>query len=125
MPVTFDSSMPIYLQIIDMIRQTVAAGAWPPGSKVASVRDLAIEFGVNPNTMQRALSELERDGLLLADRTAGRYVTTDRVLVEKLRGELAGRRIGQLLEQMAALGYNKEQVLRILQEKWSESDGHD
>lgn len=118
----FSSSTPIYLQIMDMIRQAVITGTWPSGSKIASVRDLALEYGVNPNTVQRALSELEREGLLCAERTAGRFVTTDEDLIRKLRDAEAARQIDQFQQQMAALGYPAEEVLRLLKQKWSDSE---
>jgi GntR family transcriptional regulator len=73
----FNSEAPIYSQLIGQIRQGIVSGAFPPGERLASVRDLASEAGVNPNTMQRALTELERDGLVYSQRTAGRFVTED------------------------------------------------
>jgi GntR family transcriptional regulator len=124
-PIEFNASVPIYLQIIDLIRQAVVSGSWPAGGKVPSVRDLAIEYGVNPNTVQRALSELERDGLLYAERTAGRFVTTDQALIGRLRLEQAERQIDRFREQMAALGYTEENVLQMMRRKWSDNDGHD
>jgi len=125
MPIEFDANMPIYLQLIARIRQSVVSGEMPPGSKLPSVRDLAIEYGVNPNTVQRALSELERDGLLYTERTAGRYITPDTGQIGKLREALSAQHIERFIGQMRALGYQKTQLIRILTEKWSDLDGHD
>ena len=71
----FEGNSPIYLQIIERLETAIAAGTYPPGSKMPSVRDLALEAGVNPNTVQRAFAELEREGLVLTQPTAGRTVT--------------------------------------------------
>ena len=73
----FNDNAPIYLQIVNTLKRNIASGAYPPGSRLPSVRDLALEAGVNPNTMQRALSELERSGLVNSQRTAGRFITED------------------------------------------------
>jgi GntR family transcriptional regulator len=120
----FDTKTPIYLQIIEMFRLAIAAGTFAAGSKVASVRDLAIGYGVNPNTVQRALSELERDGFLYTERTSGRYITRDAQVINRLRGELAEQQIVRFIEQMASIGYDQEQILKLLYQKWSESDAH-
>jgi GntR family transcriptional regulator len=125
MKVVFDPNRPIYLQIVQMIRKMAIARVWLPGSKISSVRDLAVELGVNPNTVQRALLELERDGLLYSERTAGRFIATDQGLLEKLRSDLAARQIENFLTEMTAIGYEKRQILEILQQKWSDYDGHD
>jgi GntR family transcriptional regulator len=121
----FSSSTPIYLQIMDLIRLAVITGAWHPGDKIASVRDLALEYGVNPNTVQRALSELEREGLLYAERTSGRFVTTDADLISRLRDTEADRQIDRFRQQMASLGFPTQDALRLLQQKWSDPDDHD
>jgi DNA-binding transcriptional regulator YhcF (GntR family) len=73
----FDNDMPIYSQLVGQIKQRIVAGVFPPGERLPSVRDLATDAGVNPNTMQRALQELERNGLVFSQRTAGRFVTED------------------------------------------------
>ena len=73
----FSNDAPIYTQLIEQIQVGIVAGAFPPGERLPSVRDLATEAGVTPNTMQRALAELERDGLVFSHRTAGRFVTED------------------------------------------------
>ena len=73
----FSNDAPIYTQLIQQVKVGIVTGAFPPGERLPSVRDMATEAGVNPNTMQRALAELERDGLVYSQRTAGRFVTED------------------------------------------------
>ena len=82
-------NMPIYMQIMNNVREAIASGELAPGERVASVRELAGEFEVNPNTMQRALNELEREGLLVSERTSGRFVTKDAVLIGELKKRMA------------------------------------
>ena len=85
----FSDSAPIYAQLIRQIKVGIVTGAFPPGERLPSVRDLATEAGVNPNTMQRAFAELERDGLVYSQRTAGRFVTEDRAMIEQTKKALA------------------------------------
>ena len=89
-----DKDRPIYIQLVEELQSRIVSGRYPPGSKVASVRDLAAEAAVNPNTMQRALAELEQNGLLRAERTSGRFVTEDAALIASVRKELAREKIG-------------------------------
>ena len=84
MPWNLDSSRPIYLQIIERVQMDIITGRYQPGDKLPSVRDLAQEAAVNPNTMQKALSELERSGLIYSQRTSGRFVTEDQNMIEKI-----------------------------------------
>ena len=86
---------PIYAQLIRQIRAGIVSGAFSPGERLPSVRDLAMEAGVNPNTMQRALTELERDGLVYSQRTSGRYVTEDRAAIAEARHGLAATGCGR------------------------------
>ena len=111
----FQSNIPIYLQIMDDIKQQIVSGKLKPGDKLASVRDLSMQYGVNPNTMQKALSELEWEKLLYTMRTAGRYVTEDAALIGVLREQLAQERIIGLLNELQQLGYQNEEILNLLQ----------
>ena len=77
MPWDLKSDRPIYIQLIEEIQLRIFSGEYPPGSKLPSVRDIAQEASVNPNTMQRALSKLEEDGLVITHRTSGRTITED------------------------------------------------
>ena len=85
----FDASRPIYAQLVERLKARILAGTYPPGGHLDSVRDLAAAAGVNPNTMQRALAQLETEGLVRTERTAGRYVTEDTALIEQLRADTA------------------------------------
>ena len=103
MPWDFDNSLPIYLQIMDKIKLKIISGKYRSGEKLPSVRELAQEAGVNPNTMQRALFELEREGLIFSVRTSGRFVTEDEQLIGALRHNLAMEKISEFFESLKAL----------------------
>ena len=110
-------NMPIYVQIMNRVREAIAAGELKPGDKIASVRDLAADFEVNPNTMQRAMTELEREGLLLSERTQGRYVTSDAKAIEELRKDIARQAADSFRREMAALGFNEEEMMDFFRER--------
>ncbi len=118
----FDSSRPIYAQLVERLKAKILAGIYPPGGHLDSVRDLAAAAGVNPNTMQRALAQLETEGLVRTERTAGRYVTEDRALIEQLRAEAARNLTAEFLEKMRGIGYGLEQAAALL-ERWNEKEG--
>lgn len=106
-----DDNLPIYMQIMNRVREAIAAGELEPGERVASVREMAADFEVNPNTMQRALNELEREGLLISERTAGRFVTEDRQLIEGLKQEAAEAAADKFRKEMSALGFTEEEMI--------------
>lgn len=113
---SFRSDLPIYSQLVETFRQRIVSGALPPGERLASVRDLAAEAGVNPNTMQRALQELEREGLVFSQRTAGRFVTEDVPVIEATRKALARCQLEGFLSAMKKLGYDREAIISLLKE---------
>ena len=113
----FSNDAPIYTQLIEQIKVGIVTGAFPTGERLPSVRDLATEAGVNPNTMQRAMAELERDGLVYSQRTAGRFVTEDRAMIEQAKRGLAERHIKTFLEAMVRLGYRREEVADLLRQE--------
>ena len=113
----FSNDAPIYTQLIQQVKVGIVTGAFPPGERLPSVRDLATEAGVNPNTMQRALAQLEQEGLARADRTAGRLVTQDTEVLERVRRAEARTVIRQYLDAMAALGYNPDRAAALLREE--------
>ncbi len=115
MPWEFRTDLPIYTQLIAQLQQQLVTGQRKPGERLPSVRDLAAQAGVNPNTMQRALTELERLGLVHSQRTAGRFVTEDEAVIQALREELARTRIRDFLAGMAQLGFPLEESLRLIQ----------
>lgn len=114
---TLEESRPIWVQLCEQIEDRVLTGTYPPGSRLPSVRDLAAEAGVNPNTMQRALATLEDRGLLVTNRTIGRTVTLERERVETLRRQHAGDTTEQYLQRMERLGYNKAETIGIIEER--------
>ena len=116
----FSNDAPIYAQLIRGIQIRIVAGIFPTGERLPSVRDLAAEAGVNPNTMQRALAELERDGLVFSQRTAGRFVTEDKTMIEKAKRGLAERHIKTFLAAMLRLGYQPEDIVTLLRQETSE-----
>ena len=116
-------NMPIYVQIMNRVREAVAAGELKPGERVASVREMASDFEVNPNTMQRALNELEREGLLVSERTAGRFVTEDKALISRLRSEMAVDTVDAFRKEMAALGFSDEEMIEFFRERCEVTGG--
>ena len=104
------------------IMMQIVSGQRKAGDKVPAVRELAAEAGVNPNTMQRALADLERQGLLYTNRTSGRYVTEDEEMITKIRERIAEERICAFLESMSQLGFTQEQVLGLIQREREEKN---
>ena len=117
-----DSERRIYTQILERIQIDIISGTYKPGEKLPSVRDLAAEAAVNPNTMQKALSELERTGLVYAQRTSGRYITEDVDLIQDMKKEIAESQIRDFLEKMSRLGLNKEDTLKLMEILAKEED---
>lgn len=111
-----NSDRPIFLQLMEIIRVSIISGRYPPGGKLPSVRDLAQEAAVNPNTMQKALSELERSGLVFSQRTSGRFITEDAGMIQELKSALAKEKIEQFLESMQKLGFEKKETIVLMKE---------
>lgn len=117
-----NSDRPIYAQILEIIQLRIIAGVYKPGEKMPSVRELAAEAGVNPNTMQKALSELERSGLVTALRTSGRVVTEDKAMIAETRNQLAQEKISEFIGKMKELGFEKEEIVALLNVQEGEKD---
>nr|WP_317363053.1 GntR family transcriptional regulator [uncultured Blautia sp.] len=117
-----NSERPIYAQIMERITMDIISGIYTPGAKLPSVRDLAQEAGVNPNTMQKALSELERTGLLFSQRTSGRFITEDLAMIEKTKEDLASIQIKEFLEKMEHIGFTKESTIQLIEKMRSEEE---
>ena len=111
-----NSDRPIYTQILEVIQYQIVAGRYQPGERLPSVRDLASEAGVNPNTMQRAFAELERNGLVMAQRTSGRVVTENMEMISEVRNKLAREQIREFIDKMKKLGFEKKEILSLLEE---------
>ena len=118
---TFRQDLPIYTQLTEQLTLAIISGEYPAGARLPSVRDLALEAGVNPNTMQRALTELEREGLVYAQRTAGRFVTEDFDAVERARLRIADEKAAEFLAAMEKLGFSRAQIPALLQQAKEET----
>lgn len=111
-----NSDRPIYTQILEEIQLRIIVGQYKPGAKIPSVRELAAEAGVNPNTMQKALAELERNGLVMAQRTSGRIVTEDMEMIRETRNKIAQEQVSDFVDKMQKLGFNKEEIIKLLEQ---------
>ncbi|HAA25212.1 MAG TPA: GntR family transcriptional regulator [Ruminiclostridium sp.] len=114
MPWELKADRPIYAQLIEQIELKICSGIYAPGSRLPSVRDLAREASVNPNTMQRALAKLEEDGLLYSTRTSGRFVTEDDNVIYQVKNKLAQEQIQDFLKKMKQLGFENKEILSML-----------
>lgn len=124
MPWDLKSDRPIYSQLIEQIQLMVVAGIYPVGTKLPSVRDMAAEASVNPNTMQRALSQLESEGLLFSQRTSGRFVTEDVEKIMQTKNDLAVNLIHEFISKMNQLGYDRQQTISLLDHIMKEEEQH-
>ena len=120
----FSGSRPVYIQIMEQIRAAILAGEYPPGGRIPPVRDFASQAQVNPNTMQRALLEMEREGLLVAQGTLGRFVTHNPQVLEKMRREAVDAVIRDCAAQFRAVGLTMEQAAQLLLAYQHEEEHH-
>ena len=112
----FKNGIPIYLQIIDQIKRQIVSGELAPGSRIPAVRDLAQEAGVNPNTMQRALTQREQEGLLYTQRTSGRFVTQEEEIMKQTRMQLSDEYIAELFKHLQQLGLSRDDIVEAVSE---------
>lgn len=117
----FDASRPIYAQIAERLTGRILSGEYPPGAHLESVRELAAAAGVNPNTMQRALAHMEAEGLLRTERTAGRYITDDAALLERLRRRQAHKMAKEYLDRMRDIGYGPDRAAEFVA-RWGQEE---
>lgn len=115
-----NSDRPIYAQIVEKIQLQIVSGHYTPGDKLPSVRDLAAVACVNPNTMQKAFTELERSGLIITQRTSGRMVTEDKSMIKDIQKNLAEEQIKSFLAKMNEIGYKKEEIITLLKDAITE-----
>ena len=118
---SLQSDRPIYAQLVGLLQRMIVTGIYPAGSRLPSVRELAAEAAVNPNTMQRALVKLEEDGLIFTQRTSGRFVTEEQEKIMETKKEMAEQLISQFMEDMSRLGYTKEQTVTMMNRTEEES----
>ena len=111
----FQDHLPIYAQLMDTLKRRIITGRYLPGEKLPSVRELAAEAGINPNTVQRAFQELEREGLIYTQRATGKYVTENADEIKTARQELAKSQVADFLMTMQSLGYSVGDVIVLLQ----------
>ena len=113
----FTNDAPIYSQLIEQIKVGIISGQFGSGTKLPSVRDIAMEAGVNPNTMRRAMAELEREGLVYSQRTSGRYVTEDKAVIDGLKHSLALELVENFLDSMKSLGFSRDEIVALLRQE--------
>jgi len=118
---TFSGEKPIYTQLVEKLEKRIVTGAYPPGTRLQSVRELASEAAVNPNTMQRALAELESTGLVYSQRTAGRFVTEDGEKIAALRAQMGRETARRYLAQMRELGYDRAEAAALAETEEEEA----
>lgn len=116
------SDRPLYAQLLEILKRRIVSGYYQPGEKLLPVRELAQEAKVNPNTMQKALQELEREELVFAVRTTGRYITEDAALIENTKKEFAASHVETFYHEMKALGFDKEGMMRQLSDYEEEKE---
>ena len=109
-----NSDRPIYTQILERIQTRIISGIYKPGEKLPSVRELAAEASVNPNTMQKAFAELERSGLIQTQRNSGRTVTEDTDMIKQVQTQVALSQVQSFFSTMTQLGFNKEEILAFV-----------
>ncbi|MBR6377254.1 MAG: GntR family transcriptional regulator [Oscillospiraceae bacterium] len=113
----FHNESPIYAQVMERVERMIVSGALPPGERLPSVRVFAQEAGVNPNTMQKALTELERGGLIYSQRTSGHFVTEDQAVIARAREALAEMQTERFLQSMQELGFTSAETAELLHRK--------
>ncbi len=113
----FDNDRPIYIQLVEQLEIYIISGKIKPGEKLPSVRDLALKTKVNPNTMQKALVELEDLKLIYTERTNGKYVTKDQRLLDKFKDKYAKEKTKKYIDEMKELGFIKNEIIDFLKEE--------
>lgn len=119
----YNSSLPIYLQVANLIKRDIVTGKRELGEKIPSVRELAVSYTINPNTVSRVYKELEMEGVCFTRRGMGTFVTENPKKVKSMKEEMAGTLIREFLEGMQQLGFTRAEAIRILEEKDKEKSG--
>ena len=111
----FRNDQPIYSQLTQRLTEAIVSGIYAPGEKLPLVRELALEAGVNPNTVQRSLTELEREGLVFSQRTAGRFVTENENMIVNAKLRIADERVSEFLRSMKTLGCGRQEIISLIE----------
>ncbi|WP_125152954.1 GntR family transcriptional regulator [Clostridium rectalis] len=122
MGIRFDDKTPIYIQIMDYIKQGIVSGKLNRGDKLPSVREMATKFRVNPNTLQRAYQELERQGITYTQRGTGTFVKEDENMVDELKNNLASNIVNSFIEGMKKIGFSNEDIIKVISKKLKEEN---
>ena len=117
MEYNFDNERPIYIQLIKLIEREIVSGRLKSGERIPSVREYANSFKINPNTMQKALMELEKDGLIYTERTNGKYITEDTELIKKVKDNLALELVNDFMIDMNNIGISSEEIIKYLEKE--------
>lgn len=115
----FNKNIPIYIQIEEQIKLDIITNKYKPGEKIKSVREFALELKINPNTINRALLELEEEGLIITQRTSGKYITENKKIIEKEKNKLINKKIDEFIKDMKILEIDKNEIIQIIKEKES------
>ena len=113
----FDNDRPIYIQLVEQLKEYIVSGKFKAGEKLPSVREFAMQIKVNPNTVQKALAEIENQKLIYTERTNGKFVTENEELIENVKKELANQKVQKYFQDMNKLGINKQDAITYLQRK--------
>lgn len=113
----FNKNIPIYIQIEEQIKLDIITNKYKPGEKIKSVREFALELKINPNTINRALLELEEEGLIITQRTSGKYITEDKKVIENEKNKLINKKIAEFIKEMKQLEIDKNKIIEIIKEK--------
>ncbi|MFD3447529.1 GntR family transcriptional regulator [Microbacteriaceae bacterium 4G12] len=123
MKVEFNPNIPIYIQIMNYIKKEIIVGRLREGDKLPSVRELASEFQINPNTIQRTFQELEREAIVETKRGMGRYVTNEGEKIMEMKKEMSKELLTNFLEGMNSLGFSKEEIVLLVRSSLEETAG--
>ena len=110
----FSENVPIYLQIIEMLKISIITGEYKSSDRLPPVRELALKYGVNPNTVQRAYSELEREGIVQSERTSGRYINIDSEKIKELKKGISDEYISELFERLRQIGLSDKEIKKLV-----------
>ena len=122
MEINFDNNIPIYIQLVEYLKKEIILGRFKPGERIPSVRDLALLLKVNPNTIQKSLTELEYQKLIYTERTNGKYVTEDKKIIEKIKNDYAKELTNKYFSNMKSIGYNEKEIIDYVKEM-EDNDG--